>query len=135
MDLLFRLRCRKFIELISKMADLRANQNATDDNLYDDAVQMEEVSADASDARQRELLTEALTYGAELQDAYADEKRSARRRHLDEVFSLIAYPNPRTSVHGALLDPSNREPLFDEVNAAILGKCFKKHVSVFLLAA
>lgn len=131
-DLLFRLRCRKFIELVNKLADsyatpsVKQGQGAPVDNLYADAVQMEEVSADPFATPPKNPLSEVLSYGSELQDAYAHEKRNARRRHLDAVFSLMAYPDPRASMHGELLDPSARVPISDDVNSAIYGESPKE---------
>ncbi|RKO86445.1 concanavalin A-like lectin/glucanase domain-containing protein, partial [Blyttiomyces helicus] len=41
-----------------------------------------------------------------------------------EIYSLLAYPNPRTSPVSYLLDPACREPVADILNSAILGIVF-----------
>ena len=69
--------------------------------------------------RDEPLLQEAMAYGQELMKEYREYKRT-----LDQVFSLIAYPDAESSVHGHLLDPKGRVAVAEELNSAILGKFF-----------
>ena len=68
-----------------------------------------------------ELLQEAMAYGQILTQEYRDEGREYRKP-LDEIFSLIAYPDAKSSVYGHLLDPRGRSTVAEELNSAILGK-------------
>jgi hypothetical protein len=70
-----------------------------------------------------QLIHEAMEYGQELQREYRDEDGDYART-LKEIFSLVAYNDPKGSVHGHLLDPSGRVTVAEELNSAILGKSF-----------
>lgn len=70
--------------------------------------------------RDEPLLQEAIRYGQELVQEYRDENREYKRT-LDQVFSLIAYRDAKSSVHGHLLDPKGRVAVAEELNSAILG--------------
>lgn len=137
----FRLRCRKFIEMIRKEAELnllleerRINKNArngtstNDDEVMLEAaddVAMEDADPEADDdaAGLSKLSQEALAYGMELRAEFRTDPRRETARHLDEIFSLIAYPNPlRVKEVAHLLDGSGRVAVAEELNAAILRK-------------
>jgi hypothetical protein len=62
------------------------------------------------------LLQEAMRYGQVLTREYREYKRT-----LDQVLSLIAYDDAKSSVHGHLLDPKGRVAVAEELNSAILG--------------
>jgi hypothetical protein len=68
----------------------------------------------------QELMSQAMEYGQVLMQEYRDEKREYSDK-LREIFSLMAYDNPKTSVHGHLIDPSGRVVVAEELNSAILG--------------
>jgi Ran-binding protein 9/10 len=68
-----------------------------------------------------ELLQEAMSYGQTLMREYRDEKREYRKT-LEDIFSLIAYDDAKSSVHGHLLEMSGRVQVAEELNSAILGK-------------
>ncbi|ORX45314.1 SPRY-domain-containing protein [Hesseltinella vesiculosa] len=61
-----------------------------------------------------------MTYGQKLQDQYDKDGSPKVRTKLKQVFSLLAYPNPKSSTMGHLLDKSQREALANQINAAIL---------------
>ena len=69
-----------------------------------------------------ELLTEAMNYGQVLQREYRDEQDGEFNKTLLDIFSLVAYDNPRDSVHGSLLDRKGRLAVAEELNSAILGE-------------
>ncbi|KKZ67732.1 hypothetical protein EMCG_06599 [[Emmonsia] crescens] len=71
-------------------------------------------------ANYHDLLHEAILYGQELQADYPGDERREYKRALDDIFSLVAYPDPKSSVHGHLLEPSGRVPVAEELNSAIL---------------
>ncbi|CAJ0766071.1 4252_t:CDS:10 [Entrophospora sp. SA101] len=60
------------------------------------------------------MIESAVRFGQELQDDYRDDTRE------EETFSLLAYTDPRESVVSYLLDPSEREPVANALNSAIL---------------
>jgi hypothetical protein len=75
--------------------------------------------------RDEPLLQEAMMYGQELMKEYHNENQEYKRT-LDQVFSLIAYPDAESSVHGHLLDPKGRVAVAEELNSAILGKSLSR---------
>lgn len=70
--------------------------------------------------RYGELVQEAIAYGQMLMVEYRDKKREYRKA-LEDIFSLIAYDDAKSSVHGHLLDLGERVQVAEELNAAILG--------------
>jgi hypothetical protein len=141
----FRLRCRKFIEMIRKDADAKQRADKSVPGRGDDQemeldgssawgeVQMEgtddgDVEAASgvmvSNGAQNGLggLAEAIEYGRELRAEFGggDQNREAERS-LDEIFSLVAFPDPWKHPEVAhLLDRSGRVAVAEELNSAIL---------------
>lgn len=138
------------MELISKAADLRIREEAKEKNrrisngfgkgsaVADDFAQdmdlddqpngSTEPNGDKNESGRNlqydELLTEAMNYGQVLQREYRDEQDGEYNKTLLDIFSLVAYDNPRDSVHGSLLDRKGRVAVAEELNSAILGKSF-----------
>lgn len=141
----FRLRCRKFIEMIRKEAELnlaiekkglsRARHGDDEEMLevdghsgWDDRMDME----DGTDATVSKLSHEALQYGIELRSEFDNDPRR-EVSHLDEIFALIAYPNPlKVKEVAHLLDGTGRVAVAEELNSAILSRCFFWLASVLL---
>lgn len=73
-------------------------------------------------AKFQTLLTEAVQYGQQLRMDYPTDERGGNKKMLDDIFSLVAYPDPRRSVHGHYLDPAGRVVVAEELNSVILGK-------------
>lgn len=69
-----------------------------------------------------DLLTEAVQYGQQLRMDYPTDERGGDKKLLDDIFSLVAYPDPKSSVHGHYLDPAGRVAVAEELNSAILGE-------------
>lgn len=69
-----------------------------------------------------DLLREAVKYGQELRMDYPDDGRKEYKKTLDDIFSLVAYDDPKSSVHGHFLETSGRIPVAEELNSAILGE-------------
>ncbi|KAI7973881.1 hypothetical protein EIK77_001292 [Talaromyces pinophilus] len=72
-------------------------------------------------AKFHELLTEAVQYGQQLRMDYPSDEYGGDKQYLEDIFSLVAYPDPRSSVHGHHLDASGRVAVADDLNATILG--------------
>lgn len=95
-QLLFRVKCRRFVEMIGTSSEEVA--------LNDDH------------------LSEILSFGQEIQAmCEAPEVGTPENRTLlKEAFSMLAYTNPRVGPMAYLLEPQLREPLALELNSAIL---------------
>ncbi len=134
----FRLRCRKFIEMIRKEAELnlllekkRASRSryvyvdtdeemleAGGDSSWEDQMETED-SIDS--AGLSKLSHEALVYGQELRAEFGADPRREVSKHLEEIFALIAYPNPlKVKEVAHLLDGTGRAAVAEELNSAIL---------------
>jgi hypothetical protein len=82
---------------------------------------LDKSAADETMLQHDQLLIEAMQYGQELMREYRDEEGDYAKA-LEDIFSLVAYNDPKDSVHGHLLDPSGRVTVAEELNSAILGK-------------
>lgn len=161
-DIYFRLRCRKFIEMMRRYSEMQSStpsptmtksidslasnghmdgaetgdtQMELDDQLHREASKGLEVSADDIDMdasqelpsksyhmRQNDLLNSAINYGRELQAEFGSDSRPQVKKQLLDIFAIMAYPDPKASPIGGLLDPKGRMQIAEEVNSAILGK-------------
>ena len=152
----FKLRCRKFLEMMRQSTDLSttttaptttttsaaaaaakrgkpASSNGVTDNGFGQEMEVDdgdswEAAADGMDtddpetaAKFQTLLTEAVQYGQQLRMDYPSDERGGNKKMLDDIFSLVAYPDPRRSIHGHYLDPAGRVAVAEELNSAILG--------------
>ena len=145
--IVFRLKCRKFVELIRKCSDTqnlsadRAGKSSNghshigDTDVFQQDMELDEQMNEAdqwdvmdtedaeNNMRYEQLLQEAMMYGQVLMQEYRDENREYRRT-LEQVFSLIAYADAKSSVNGHLLDSKGRVAVAEELNSAILGTFF-----------
>ena len=143
-QIVFRLKCRKWVELIRRSSDLQNQEperrvkssnghsktpvedvfdqdmELDDHDQHEDWDKMETEEAEIA-MKYQELMSQAMEYGQVLMQEYRDEKREYSDK-LREIFSLMAYDDPKTSVHGHLIDPSGRVMVAEELNSAILGK-------------
>lgn len=160
----FRLRCRKFIEMIRKEAELNLllekrgvtqkqpppryqdiglglkqeedeemldTSNGTSNGFGksqpawdDDATMNDNTAEDDSLGTLSKLSQDALAYGIELRTEFAADPRREVSKHLDEIFALIAYPNPlKVKEVAHLLDRAGRGVVAEELNSAILSEC------------
>ncbi|KAH0837667.1 hypothetical protein AYO21_09498 [Fonsecaea monophora] len=146
-DIVFRLKCRKWIELIGKSTELDTSKHPTgherkasgrlentsgvDDDFAQDMELDEQPNGDSSAngvgksraddgaLQHDQLLNEAMLYGQELHREFRDEDGDYAKT-LQDIFSLVAYDDPRGSVNGHLLDPAGRVTVAEELNSAIL---------------
>lgn len=134
----FRLKCRKFIEMVRKSAELNhgsgkksnghtfddiPNEMDVDENGYSDQMETEDGLDPSTTMDQDNLLAETIQYGQELQAEFKDDSRREVNKTLGEVFALLAYPNPlevKDIAH--LLDRRGRVAVAEELNSAILCK-------------
>ncbi|PGG98481.1 hypothetical protein AJ79_08853 [Helicocarpus griseus UAMH5409] len=111
------------MELDEQMNDVvddgdSADEDDDEENGMD--VEATEYNGTNNTANYHDLLHEAILYGQQLQADYPGDERKEYKRTLDDIFSLVAYPDPKSSVHGHLLEPSGRVPVAEELNSAIL---------------
>ncbi|KAJ5605133.1 hypothetical protein N7510_010287 [Penicillium lagena] len=148
----FKLRCRKFLEMMRRSNELAAataaaaassskrNRAATGPGIsdehavFDQEMELDDVSdgwdaTDGMDTEEQEpetatqfneLLTEAVQYGQQLHMDYPSDENGGDKKMLDDIFSLVAYADPKRSVHGHHLDPAGRVAVAEELNSAIL---------------
>ena len=133
----FRLRCRKFIELIRREAEMNlvgsggpkgthtvaaASNNGHSQPLPGEDMELDEEMEDLDappDAR--DLAQDALQYGQALQAEYANDERKEVRAALKDIFGLMAYQNPlKENKLSYLLDRKGRVAVAEELNSAIL---------------
>lgn len=116
--MLFKLRCRKFIELILDAANaLKRIQEERADGLPKRAP-----TATPAEAAQISL-GNALEYGRQLELDYKDDTRPEIAAYLKRTFSVVAYEDPLNVVGevGRIAGQESRNILAMEMNEAILG--------------
>lgn len=134
----FKLRCRKFLEVMRRYNELsaqeptkRSSPGISDEHaVFDQEMELDDGTwgADGMDTEEpetmaqiNELLTEAVQYGQQLRMDYPSDEDGGDKKMLDDIFSLVAYSDPKRSVHGHYLDPAGRVAVAEELNSAILG--------------
>jgi hypothetical protein len=137
----FRLRCRKFVEIIRQHAEEKAKKQSSAGAVpvtktiqsHDDEDMEVEQDGDGYEGNEWSERMEdkspslggfpekALEYGQELRAEFANSADPEVSKHLNEIFALIAYQNPLTEESVAhLLDHSGRVAVAEELNSAIL---------------
>lgn len=115
--MLFKLRCRKFVELILIAADTlkRARGERTDGTLQRGTFATPTGMAQIS-------LANALAYGQRLELDYKDDMRPAIATYLKKTFSVVAYEDPLNVAGevGKIASQESRNILAMEMNEAIL---------------
>lgn len=99
--------------------EMELDEQTHDEGWGADGMDTEEPSAAS---KGNDLLTEAVEYGQQLYIDYPADERGGDKKMLDDIFSLVAYPDPKRSVHGHYLDPAGRSVVAEELNSAILGE-------------
>ncbi|KUJ18418.1 uncharacterized protein LY89DRAFT_48210 [Mollisia scopiformis] len=140
----FRLRCRKFIEMVRQAAELQnasskiiKKSNGHNGDWYDDIInhdmelddhpnsnnydRMDTEELPESQNEHLRLLQDTLVYGTELQAEFKDDPRREVKKGLDDIFALMAYEDPlKVKEVSHLLDPGGRMAVAEELNSAIL---------------
>ncbi|KAI0595874.1 SPRY domain-containing protein [Biscogniauxia sp. FL1348] len=136
----FKLKCRKFIEMVRKSAEQSAgpgkksnghsyddipNEMDVDENGFSD--KMEEDGLDLqTDEGSLLAETETIEYGQALQAEFKDDPRREVEKALGDVFALLAYENPlQVKEVAPLLDRKGRVSVAEELNSAILSSLGK----------
>ncbi|KAF2494087.1 Ran-binding protein-like protein [Lophium mytilinum] len=145
-NIYFKLRCRKFIEMVRKCTELtvpskrsatNGHHHGSDDyDVFDHQMELDDQFATTdgqwgaesmdteepvdSSARYQEMLQETLIYGQELKAEFSNDPRREVKKALTDTFALMAYPDARESSLASLLDVSGRVPVAEELNSAIL---------------
>jgi hypothetical protein len=116
----FKLRCRKFIELVRKAAQHNmANESNHSKGHGSDGVS-EEMELDDG-AEVQALEQKMLEYGQALQEEYQNDERQEVVQALGDIYALLAYPNPlKEPAVSHMLDRKGRAAVAEEVNSAIL---------------
>ncbi|KAI9893898.1 MAG: hypothetical protein M1814_005451 [Vezdaea aestivalis] len=142
----FRLRCRKFIEMMKQCSDLFSLSNQTpqkgsswmtgSNRAYEGVFEHDmdvddqfngkgardrfESKGQAAESQYNGLLQETLAYGQVLQFEFKDDQSTEVRNALMDTFHLMAYEDPNKSIVAHLMDSSGRIPVAEELNSAIL---------------
>lgn len=151
--ILFHLRCRKFIELVLKAAEidkstdsLRKTKQSSNgvghssavDDVFDQPMELDDehqssmngngkAAAELAEMDEYTQLThQALEYGQTLKQEFGGSSQE-HDKYLHDIFSLMPYFDPSPSQNGHLLDASGRTKVAEDLNSAILGKspCFQ----------
>lgn len=143
----FRLRSRKFIEMIRHAAEIsnatrQAGKEAAHNgfnNQHDDDHEMEldepaekngydhmeteSTNGTNSQAEYNKLLQETIEYGQELEAEFSHDPRREVKKSLQDAFALLAYEDPINSKEVShLLRREGRVAMAEELNSAILGE-------------
>ncbi|CAG7917347.1 unnamed protein product [Penicillium olsonii] len=115
----FKLRCRKFLEMMRHSNEISTHTPSA--RSHEHAVFDHEMELDnETDGSFNQLLTEAVQYGQQLRADYPNDENGGDKKLLDDIFSLVAYPDPKRSVHGHYLETKGRAAVAEELNSAIL---------------
>ncbi|GAP84651.1 putative ran-binding protein [Rosellinia necatrix] len=134
----FKLRCRKFVEMVRKAeeynnADMEnsnghscddmPNQMDVDENSLSDTMEDDFME---SQADPEAILKDTIAYGQALQAEFRNDSRREVGKALDDIFALLAYPNPfQVKEIAPLLDRKGRVAVAEELNSAILSSLGK----------
>jgi len=140
----FRLKIRKFIEMIRKAAEIRENtingkkSNGHGSDWYDDVNnhdmelddppaanngwdKMDTDGSIVSEADYNSMLSKTMSYGAELQREFQHDPRREVQKALGDTFALLAYEDPINSKEVShMLRRDGRVAVAEELNSAIL---------------
>ena len=142
----FRLRCRKFVELMRQSSEILDGSNHKGTKsvnghsvvIYDDGFEpdmdLDEPMKDGEDWDKMDTeeaesnhkydmhVALMINYGQELKKEFQNDRSKLVIDTFTEIFSMFSYPDPRKSPHEKLLENSQRVPLAEALNSAILGR-------------
>ncbi|KAI1109277.1 ran-binding protein [Nemania sp. NC0429] len=137
-DVYFRLKCRKFVEMVRKAAEFSSGSGKKrNGHPYDDVPsEMDVDESGQSDTMEDDpmesqhdagpLLEETIVYGQALQAEFRHDTRPEVGNALSDIFALLAYPNPlQVKEIAPLLDRKGRVTVAEELNSAILSSLGK----------
>lgn len=141
----FRLRCRKFVEMINRSTELldsstgrrakpsNGHASAGSDDEYEPEMDVDENMHSSDDwdkmdteevdngLKYQDLLDDTVRYGQELRYEFKNDRSKLVEDSFKDIFSMFAYEDPRKPPTSHLLHPSGRVPVAEELNSAILG--------------
>lgn len=143
----FKLRCRKFLEMMRRSNEVAAATTpatkrqpsvapeiSDEHAVFDTEMELDGDGWDGMDTEEpaitaqfNEALTEAVQYGQQLRMDYPTDENGGDKKMLDHIFSLFAYSDPKSAIHGHYLDPAGRVAVAEELNSAILGESSLNH--------
>ncbi|KAI0440672.1 concanavalin A-like lectin/glucanase domain-containing protein [Xylaria telfairii] len=137
-DVYFKLKCRKFIEMVRKAAEYGSgNGKKSNGHSYDDMPNEMDVDENGfsdtmeddcmeSETEPGALLRETIAYGQALQAEFKNDTRREVVKALNDIFALLAYPDPlHVKEIAPLLDRKGRVTVAEELNSAILSSLGK----------
>lgn len=132
----FKLKCRRFIEMVRRAAEIRLHFEGKKANGVDPSQAMDVdtngVDVDTMDTEDapeymdelHDLERDVIEYGQQLQAEYRSDPRKEVQKTLEDIWSLMAYPNPlREPKVAHLMDKGERSTAAEMVNSMILCKC------------
>ncbi|KAK9455338.1 concanavalin A-like lectin/glucanase domain-containing protein [Dipodascopsis uninucleata] len=145
-DILFQLRCRKFVEMMRTLAismsepsdDSMAiddfnlsesNDKVTNDQNEDEVMDDVDAPDKEKQAEVNKLLSDALAFGQKLHSSYSSNSLPEVQKSLNDIFALMAYKNPMESPMAYLLSEEGRVAVAEELNSAILVSLGKSSVA------
>jgi hypothetical protein len=129
----FKLRCRQFLEVMRRYSELvpeptkRPSGIPDEHAVFDQEMELDDgtwgadgMDTEESEGEFSELLNKAVEYGQQLRMDYPSDENGGDKNMLKDIFSLVAYPDPKNSIYGHYLDPAGRVAVAEELNSAIL---------------
>lgn len=143
----FRLRCRKFVELMRQSAELldssadkrekpmNGHSAAISDDGFEPDMEIDEPMKDGDDwdrmdteeadnglpGLKHAMQMNLVDYARELKTEFKENRSKLVMDTFTDILSMFGYEDPRTSPVGKLLDSSQRVPIAEALNSAILG--------------
>lgn len=137
-DVYFKLKCRKFVEMVRKAAEYsngsgkKRNGHSYDDVPsemdVDESGQSDTMEDDPMESQNNPgtLWRETIAYGQAVQAEFRHDTRQEVGKALSDIFYLLAFPNPlQVKEVAPLLDRKGRVAVAEELNSAILSSLGK----------
>ena len=151
----FRLRCRKFIELMRQSGDLldssiekrtrsiNGHHTTVSEDDYEPDMDIDEPTKDSDDWDRMDtedadnelsgirysMQMSLVDYARELKTEFRENKSKLVMATFTDIFTMFGYEDPRKSPVGYLLDSKQRVPLAEALNSAIMGTFYSiKHI-------
>lgn len=123
--------------MVRKEAELRtlierkASRQGDDEEMTEADAEDQMDTEEADSTILNKFSHDAVKYGRELKTEFtAENSKPEMVKHMNEIFALMAYPNPLDVKEVAhLLDDSGRVAVAEELNSAILRKFFAQLLS------
>ena len=137
----FRIRCRKFIEMMRQTAELRKasterrpkGMTSHSNDIFEQAMELDDRMSNNddwdrmdteeadNDLKFEDKMKETVLYGQDLKYEFKDKQNKEVKDFLQEMFAMFAYEDIWKSPTAHLLEQSGRVVVAEELNSAILG--------------